>query len=188
MWNYFVLEHTDIYSRISIIGYKVYHALKILFFHDHNEIIVKEVTMSCLLVSGFKYCIITNVLIFLVWCSICIGNVFMILVLRDKAEWDNSVSNLVFTVLAVVCVFGTLILMVLRPSLDVQGRENEVEQQQMTNVNPIQEMKKSISLFLTKDMCLLSTLFFFTGEWTHTYTTYYPSLMAYYIQGIMVSI
>lgn len=87
----------------------------------------------------------------------------MILVLRDKSELDESVRRLVFTVLAVVCAFGTLILIVLRPSLDAEGRENEVKKGVMA-VNPKQELKASMRLLLTRDMSLLSIIFFFTGK------------------------
>jgi hypothetical protein len=88
---------------------------------------------------------------------------FMILVLRDKSDLDETVRRLVFTVLAVVCAFGTLILIVLRPSLDAEGRENEVKKGVMA-VNPKQELKASMRLLLTTDMSLLSIIFFFTGK------------------------
>lgn len=87
----------------------------------------------------------------------------MILVLGDKTELDESVRTLVFTVLAVVCAFGTLILMVLRPSVDVEGKENEINEQTKM-INPKQELKNSIKLLFTQDMSLLSTLFLFTGK------------------------
>lgn len=87
----------------------------------------------------------------------------MILVLCDKNELDKSAKNLIFVVLAVVGGFGTLILIMLQPSTDATGRPNEMKQGTDDKANPIQELKNSTSLFLTNDMRLLSTLFFFTG-------------------------
>lgn len=88
----------------------------------------------------------------------------MILVLRDKTELNESTRKLVFIVLAVVCGFGTLILMVLRPSVDADGKENEVNLQKPISVIPKQELRDSMRLLMTKDMLLLSTLFLFTGR------------------------
>ncbi|KAE9544555.1 hypothetical protein AGLY_000096 [Aphis glycines] len=96
--------------------------------------------------------------------SICIGNVFVILVLCDKTELNESTRMLVFTVLAVVCGFGTLILMTLRPSVDVEDKENEVNFQKPNSMIPKKELKDSMRLLMTKDMLLLSTLFLFTGR------------------------
>lgn len=87
----------------------------------------------------------------------------MILVLGDKTEWDESTRTLVFTVLAVVCVFGSLTLIALRPSVDAEGKTNEVKER-TTMRNPKQELKNAIRLLLTKDMSLLSTCFLFTGN------------------------
>ncbi|XP_025415301.1 UNC93-like protein MFSD11 [Sipha flava] len=110
--------------------------------------------------------------------SICVGNMFMILVLRDKSDLDETVRRLVFTVLAVVCAFGTLILIVLRPSLDAEGRENEVKKGVMA-VNPKQELKASMRLLLTTDMSLLSIIFFFTGLHVSLCSGVYTSCIAF---------
>lgn len=111
--------------------------------------------------------------------SICIGNVFVILVLRDKTELNESTRMLVFTVLAVVCGFGTLILMVLRPSVDAEGIENEVNFRKPNSMIPKKELKDSMRLLMTKDMLLLSTLFLFTGLHVSFYSGVYSSCIAF---------
>lgn len=111
--------------------------------------------------------------------SICIGNVFMILMLRDKAGLNESTRKLVFTVLAVVCGFGTLILMVLRPSVDADGKENEVNLQKPISVIPKQMLGDSMRLLMTKDMLLLSTLFMFIGLHVSFYSGVYSSCIAF---------
>jgi len=123
----------------------------------------------------YNTCLTVNTYLFILFCfsypaymertySICIGNVFMILVLRDKTELNESTRKLVFTVLTVVCGFGTIILMVLRPSVDADGKENEANLQKAISVIPKQELRDSMRLLMTKDMLLLSTLFLFTGR------------------------
>ncbi|XP_026812896.1 UNC93-like protein MFSD11 [Rhopalosiphum maidis] len=111
--------------------------------------------------------------------SICIGNVFVILVLRDKTELNESVRMLVFTVLVVVCGFGTLILMVLRPSFDAKGKENEVYLRKSNSIIPKQKLKDSMRLLMTKDMLLLSTLFLYTGLHVSLYSGVYSSCIAF---------
>ncbi|XP_027852589.2 UNC93-like protein MFSD11 isoform X1 [Aphis gossypii] len=111
--------------------------------------------------------------------SICIGNVFVILVLRDKTELNESTRMLVFTVLAVVCGFGTLILMILRPSVDAEDKENEVNFQKPNSMIPKKELKDSMRLLMTKDMLLLSTLFLFTGLHVSFYSGVYSSCIAF---------
>lgn len=88
-----------------------------------------------------------------------LGNTFVFITLRDKTHLDESTRTLVFTVLIVVCFLGTLLFLLLRSPVSSDGAENE----QGETLNPIQEIKNSMSLFLTEDMCLLNMSFFFTG-------------------------
>ncbi|XP_008182017.1 UNC93-like protein MFSD11 [Acyrthosiphon pisum] len=101
----------------------------------------------------------------------------MILVLRDKAELNESTRKLVFTVLAVVCGFGTLTLMALRPSVDADGEENEVNLQKPISVIPKQMLRDSMRM--TKDMLLLSPLFMFIGLHVSFYSEVYSSCIAF---------
>uniref|UniRef100_A0A2H8TZK1 UNC93-like protein MFSD11 n=1 Tax=Melanaphis sacchari TaxID=742174 RepID=A0A2H8TZK1_9HEMI len=98
--------------------------------------------------------------------SICIGNVFMILVFCDQTEFNKFTRILIFTVMAVVCSFGTLILMVLRPPVDAEGKKNEVNLWKSNSMNPKQKIKDSVRLLMTKHMLMLSTLFLFTDTYT----------------------
>lgn len=88
-----------------------------------------------------------------------LGNTFVFIALRDKNHLDESTRTLVFTVLIVVCCIGTLLFLLLRSAVSAEGTANE----QGDTLNPIQEIKNSMSLFLTEDMCLLNMSFFFTG-------------------------
>lgn len=88
-----------------------------------------------------------------------LGNTFVYFVLQDKSHLDESTRTLVFTVLIAVCSLGTLFFLLLRSPISSEGNENERGE----TLNPIQEIKNSVSLFLTEDMCLLNMSFFFTG-------------------------
>lgn len=89
-----------------------------------------------------------------------LGNTFVFFALHDKTHLDESTRTLVFTVLISVCFLGTLFFLLLRSSVSAEGIENEKAE----TLNPIQEIKNSLSLFLTEDMCLLNMSFFFTGK------------------------
>jgi len=90
-----------------------------------------------------------------------LGNTFVFFALHDKNHLDESTRTLVFTVLIAVCFLGTLLFLLLRSPLSSEGTENERGE----TLSPIQEIKNSLSLFLTEDMCLLNMSFFFTGKW-----------------------
>jgi len=89
-----------------------------------------------------------------------LGNTFVFFALHDKNHLDESTRTLVFTVLIAVCFLGTLLFLLLRSPLSSEGTENERGE----TLSPIQEIKNSLSLFLTEDMCLLNMSFFFTGK------------------------
>lgn len=92
--------------------------------------------------------------------SMFLGNTFVFFVFHDKNHLDESTRTLVFTVLITVCFLGTLLFLLLRSSVNSEGTKNE----QGETLSPIQEIKNSMSLFLTEDMCLLNMSFFFTGK------------------------
>lgn len=92
--------------------------------------------------------------------SMFLGNTFVFFAFRDKSHLDEATRTLVFTVLIVVCFLGTLLFLLLRSPVSAEGTENE----RGDTLNPIQEIKNSMSLFLTEDMCLLNMSFFFTGK------------------------
>lgn len=107
------------------------------------------------------YCVyVYNLMCF----SMFLGNTFVFFALRDKSHLDEATRTLVFTVLIIVCFLGTLLFLLLRSSVTSEGTENE----QGETLNPIQEIKNSMSLFLTEDMCLLNMSFFFTGKIANT--------------------
>lgn len=89
-----------------------------------------------------------------------LGNTFVFFAFHDKNHLDEATRTLVFTVLIAVCFLGTLFLLILRSPVSSEGIENE----RGDSLNPIQEIKNSMSLFLTEDMCLLNMSFFFTGK------------------------
>ncbi|XP_025209183.1 UNC93-like protein MFSD11 isoform X2 [Melanaphis sacchari] len=111
--------------------------------------------------------------------SICIGNVFMILVFCDQTEFNKFTRILIFTVMAVVCSFGTLILMVLRPPVDAEGKKNEVNLWKSNSMNPKQKIKGSVRLLMTKHMLMLSILFLFTGLTISFNNSVYSSSIAF---------
>jgi len=88
-----------------------------------------------------------------------LGNTFVFFALYDKTNLDETTRTLVFSVLITVCFLGTLIFLLLRSPVSAEGTANERGE----TLNPLQEIKNSMSLFLTEDMCLLNMSFFFTG-------------------------
>lgn len=88
-----------------------------------------------------------------------LGNTFVFFALHDKNHLDEETRTLVFTVLITVCFLGTLLFLLLRSPVNAEGNANERGEP----LSPLQEIKKSMSLFVTEDMCLLNMSFFFTG-------------------------
>lgn len=104
-----------------------------------------------------------------------LGNTFVFFVLHDKNHLDESTRTLVFTVLIAVCFLGTLLFLLLRSPVSSEGTENERGE----TLSPIQEIKNSLSLFLTEDMCLLNMSFFFTGKWKNYQNTIFRGIIIY---------
>lgn len=89
-----------------------------------------------------------------------LGNTFVTYALYDKNDFDESTRTFIYTVLIAVSVFGTLIFLLLRSPVSSEGIVNERKK----TISSIQEIKNTMSLFLTKDMRLLNITFFFTGK------------------------
>ncbi|XP_050544007.1 UNC93-like protein MFSD11 isoform X3 [Daktulosphaira vitifoliae] len=107
--------------------------------------------------------------------SMFLGNTFVYFVLRDKSHLDESTRTLLFTVLTVVCFLGTLLFLLLRSSVSFEGAENE----QGIPLSITNELKNSIALFLTEDMCLLNMSFFFTGLHLSFFSGVYSSSIGF---------
>jgi len=88
-----------------------------------------------------------------------LGNIFVSFALHDKYNFDESTRQFIYNVLIVVSVFGTLLFLPLRSPVRPNGTVNE----RVETISSIQEIKNIMSLFLTKEMCLLNVTFFFTG-------------------------
>ncbi|XP_050544035.1 UNC93-like protein MFSD11 [Daktulosphaira vitifoliae] len=107
--------------------------------------------------------------------SMFLGNTFVFFVLHDKSHVDESTRTLLFTVLSVVCFLGTLLFLLLRSPVSSEGTENE----QGIPLSIINELKNSVALFLTEDMCLLNMSFFFTGLHLSFYSGVYSSSIGF---------
>lgn len=88
-----------------------------------------------------------------------LGNTFVSLALHDKDDFDESTRKFIYIVLIVVSVLGTLLFLLLRSPVNSDGTVNE----RVETISSIQEIKNTMSLFLTKEMRLLNITFFFTG-------------------------
>lgn len=97
-----------------------------------------------------------------------LGNTFVSYALRDKYDFDESTRQFIYTVLIAVSVFGTLLFLFLRSPMRPDGTVNE----RVETISSIQEIKNIVSLFLTKEMCLLNVTFFFTGWYKNCFQIY----------------
>uniref|UniRef100_A0A6A7FXZ9 UNC93-like protein MFSD11 n=1 Tax=Hirondellea gigas TaxID=1518452 RepID=A0A6A7FXZ9_9CRUS len=88
--------------------------------------------------------------------SMVFGNLFVYFKFRGEKTIDQQTRLVVFSALTVVSVIGLLVLMLLpKPSAD-NGREDQKS-------SPRAELIKSVKLFQTKEMLLLSVTFLYTG-------------------------
>ncbi|KAF2360769.1 Ion channel regulatory protein UNC-93 [Trinorchestia longiramus] len=88
--------------------------------------------------------------------SMVFGNLFVFFQFRGQDVIDKHTRMIVFSGLTVVSVIGLVVLLFLpRPGVGA-GRADSVG-------SPTQQLLKSIMLFRTKEMLLLSVTFFYTG-------------------------
>lgn len=92
--------------------------------------------------------------------SMFLGNIFVYFAFQNKTHLDESTRTLVFTVLTAICSLGTLLFLFLQSPISSDGNNNE----RRNTLNPIQEIKNSVSLFLTENMYLFNITVFFTGQ------------------------
>jgi len=88
-----------------------------------------------------------------------LGNTFVFFALHDKNDFDEPTRQFIYIVLITSSVFGTLLFLLLRSPVSPDGSMNE----RVKTISLIQEIKNTMSLFLTKEMRLLNVTFFFTG-------------------------
>ena len=88
-------------------------------------------------------------------CSMLIGNTFVFFTFQGKDDIDKTTRTTVVLVLLTICIVGTLSFLLLRPTPWATDSA--------TTEGPVQILKSSFNLFLTKQMLLLSITFFYTG-------------------------
>ncbi|XP_042240737.1 UNC93-like protein MFSD11 isoform X1 [Homarus americanus] len=90
--------------------------------------------------------------------SMLFGNIFVFYQFMGKDIIDKTTRNVVFSVLTAVGVIGVGVMCALpKPGAGGSGRADE------SLGSPFNALKKSLALFKTKDMLLLSATFFYTG-------------------------
>ncbi|XP_045595130.1 UNC93-like protein MFSD11 isoform X2 [Procambarus clarkii] len=90
--------------------------------------------------------------------SMLFGNLFVFYQFMGKTIIDQHTRTIVFSALTVVGLIGIGIMCTLpKPGADGSGRSDD------SLGSPFDALKKSFSLFRTKDMLLLSATFFYTG-------------------------
>ncbi|XP_025208873.1 UNC93-like protein MFSD11 isoform X2 [Melanaphis sacchari] len=107
--------------------------------------------------------------------SMLLGNAFVSYALRDKSDFDDSTRTFIYIVLIIVSAFGTLLFLFLRSPVNQEGTLNE----RVEIISFTQEIKNTMSLFLTKDMRLLNITFFFTGLSLSFYSSVYSSSIGF---------
>jgi len=106
-------------------------------------------------------------------CSFLFGNLFVFFQFQGRDQIDSATRMVVFIVLLVVGAVGMIGLLIL-PGVrdDVSGVDSDgnttkkgtaIQKRQAHVHGPLQAFKRSIMLFFTKDMGLLSVAFFYIG-------------------------
>ncbi|XP_074649496.1 UNC93-like protein MFSD11 isoform X2 [Tubulanus polymorphus] len=104
-------------------------------------------------------------------CSLLIGNVYVYFTFKGDITVDAATRTTLFLVFTAVCVAGVLFLAIL---FCLKGRQetsmeslvvpiNPGDGENRGNNGPLQALKRSFHLFITREMLLLSVTFGFTG-------------------------
>ena len=100
-----------------------------------------------------------------------IGNTFVYFQFQGKETIDTGTRNLVGIVLLCVTAAGALLMLALRPTTWAESAA--------TNKGPLQALKDSAKLFLTRDMLLLSVAFFYTGIQLNIWSSVYGTCIGF---------
>ncbi|XP_059473411.1 UNC93-like protein MFSD11 [Neocloeon triangulifer] len=112
-------------------------------------------------------------------CSMFFGNTFVFFMFQGKTIIDKETRSLVFIVLLVVSAVGILFLLVLRTTVSSSGSEEEAQTPLPAASGPLYALKRAFSLFLTKEMMLLSCTFFYTGVELSFFSGVYSSSIGF---------
>lgn len=77
---------------------------------------------------------------------------------------DEDTRFMVFMVLLALSAVGIVFILILRPAGAAANSEEQGQTPQTVNGGPLDALKRSFALFLTKDMFFLSLAFFYTGK------------------------
>ncbi|KAI5698755.1 hypothetical protein M8J75_011649 [Diaphorina citri] len=106
--------------------------------------------------------------------SMFAGNIFVSLVFAGKTHIDAASRSLVFTVLTSLSGLGVILLVCLRPAVRQDG-----ELVSRNNTGPLEALKTSFKLFTSRNMILLSAMFFYSGLETCFYSGVYGSSIGF---------
>lgn len=100
----------------------------------------------------------------LMQCSLLIGNLFFFFEFNNSTEITASKRMILFAVLTVVGVLGMLIMFLIR-NVTVPERQstNDLQSQERSPTGALDALKRSLQMFFTKEMLLLSFCFAYTG-------------------------
>ncbi|XP_071442310.1 UNC93-like protein MFSD11 [Hetaerina americana] len=109
--------------------------------------------------------------------SMFFGNLFVYFQFQGKQIIDADTRLLVFIVLTALAGVGIVFLLVLRPAVPTDSNDSIAVAEDAAPLGPLHALKRSFSLFFTKDMLLLSLAFFYTGLELSFYSgVYSPSI------------
>uniref|UniRef100_A0A8D9BSI6 UNC93-like protein MFSD11 n=1 Tax=Cacopsylla melanoneura TaxID=428564 RepID=A0A8D9BSI6_9HEMI len=104
--------------------------------------------------------------------SMFAGNIFVTLEFAGKSHIDAESRTLVFTVLTSLSGLGVILIVCLRPAVRQDG---ELVSHQ--NAGPLEAFRTSFKLFTSRNMILLSAMFFYSG----LETCFYSGVCSVYI-------
>uniref|UniRef100_A0A8D8W830 UNC93-like protein MFSD11 n=2 Tax=Cacopsylla melanoneura TaxID=428564 RepID=A0A8D8W830_9HEMI len=106
--------------------------------------------------------------------SMFAGNIFVTLEFAGKSHIDAESRTLVFTVLTSLSGLGVILIVCLRPAVRQDG---ELVSHQ--NAGPLEAFRTSFKLFTSRNMILLSAMFFYSGLETCFYSGVYGSTIGF---------
>ncbi|XP_046408837.1 UNC93-like protein MFSD11 [Ischnura elegans] len=109
--------------------------------------------------------------------SMFVGNLFVYFQFQGKDSIDADTRLVVFIVLAAVAGVGIVFLLLLRTAVPTDSNDSIAVAEDVAPLGPVYALKRSFALFITKDMILLSLVFFYTGLELSFYSgVYSPSI------------
>jgi MFS family permease len=99
----------------------------------------------------------------LMQCSLLIGNLFFFFEFNNAIDIEASKRMVLFAVLTVVAVIGMLFMFLIRNTPVVRQSTNDLSSEEKPPSGGVEALRRSVQMFFTKEMLMLSFCFAYTG-------------------------